>query len=492
MDQTQQAVDDARHAKIDPATVAEVWRKAKEACGYSWSSVLQHEMDQSIQEMASLSEKQARAPKLEKDTATAKDQSQASTEPSMEELELDVIKGTVPCKLATTEADAYQLDNDVQYKKWPRECKSRDIAISVPVLDHHVDRVMVECNPNLDNPWLRPDRPGAEDFYMLAFILRNPSATKGVTIDVNRFDLIMRDAGSGSGTPTDVKSIHVATFEERKTKRIFCNPFPIKLAPKERFVAQLLFSSTKHVPWLLVDEEGGAVIDIRRAYIKEYNGYCGRDHGSGPVVNPESVSDVHATGSDDARMKPPPAKAVGVFSGNGHYVDRKAGKGCVVVEDCDLTLVVDALGNVTWRGNSALDIICTGEAPHPTVCAHAGNGTLGQEDGRLTLDLVPTGARGVSMSGLDKHVWLCGNVRIEVPSTVELGGSCVRLGIGAADGGGVAATNTACRMSHPWETLRNASVRLREGALDLPHWGGRRRLLLKSVGTVARTVPVPK
>lgn len=226
-------------------------------------------------------------------------------ESSAEDSLLTMLKWTKTakrCALTTTPEDARRIGRgDLDFKKEPRECRGREIALSVPIIKHHGDAMITMCDGPAAGHRLTSGHPGTDALYQMSFRVRNTSKTKAIHIDLSDFHLVMRDPGV---SPPSEKSVEVAGFLERATKRNLCQEDPLSLDPEYETYIEILYMASKHVPWLLVDFEHGIVVDISHAYIWEMHESCGRDHGNGKRVAPRVADESVSVGPGDRPPNP--------------------------------------------------------------------------------------------------------------------------------------------------------------------------------------------
>ena len=386
---------------------------------------------------------------------------------------LKLTKTAKRCALTTTPEDARRMERDLDFKKDPRECRGKGIALSVPIIKHHGDGMITMCDGPAAGHRLTSGIPGADALYQVSFRVRNTSKTKAINIDLSNFYLVMRDPGV---SPPSEKSVEVAGFLEKATRRNLCQEDPVSLDPEYETYIGILYLASKHVPWLLVDFEHGIVVDISHAYVWEMRESCGRDHGHGKRVSPNVVDESNPVGPGDR----PPIPA-GVYYGSGHFVDRQAGEGCTVTDDKQLTISVEADSTASWMGFSELRMTCPGQSIDPTRCKHEGSGAVRIERGAPILALATTGSQGITLSGLDRHVWDCRGATITVPTGFEPGPDCLDHGPADADPREKRVAGFLCGATKEWTELEHARVTVRGNTIVVPV-AGKKRLVLKRVG----------
>jgi len=436
---------------------------------------LSQEVEGTHKEVAKV-ETEQQAPAVSADQVKPGMDAENTQGPSAEDPLLTILKLTKTakrCALTTTPEDARRMERDLDFKKEPRECRGRGIALSVPIIKHHGDAMITMCDGPAAGHRLTSGYPGTDALYQVSFRVRNTSKTKAIDIDLSDFYLVMRDPG---GSPPSEKSVEVAGFLEKATKRNLCQDDPVSLDPEYETYIEILYLASKHVPWLLVDLGHGIVVDISHAYVWEMRESCGRDHGHGKRVAPKVVDESIPVGPGDR----PPIRA-GVYYGSGHFVDRQAGEGCTVTEEKQLTLTIEGDSAASWMGFSELQMKCPGQDIAPTRCKHGGSGAVRIERGTPILSLATTGSQGITLSGLDHHVWDCGGARIVVPSGFEPGPGCRALGLAGADPREKSVAGFLCGATKEWTELEHARVTVRGNTIVVPV-SGKKRLVLKRVG----------
>jgi hypothetical protein len=204
-----------------------------------------------------------------------------------------------------------------------------------------------------------------------------------------------------------------------------------------------------------------------------------------PAENDESDKLASETRTHESPPEPPDVRSQvkkvapvppGVYYGTATFKDRD--KGCTFTDDDELSVVVDASGNVEWSGYSEAGMRCPGQVVEPTRCRHRGTGTIERAGKRLLLSLAVAGSQGITFTPLDRQIWSCGRVRIVLPNGVSPSGSCVVLGRPDPEASDVAANNFICAQTNPWRSLEHADITATRSELVVPR-GARRRLVLK-------------
>ncbi len=394
---------------------------------------------------------------------------------------LDLVKGKKACRLITNSGDADRLtagDGKFDYKKRSRECQGNGIAVSMPILTHHADDFITMLDCGALGGHFRSPEPGNKDIYVLTFRVRNTSANADIDLDLTDFYLVMRDPGTKR---PEAKTIALGGYLDKATRRRLCQADPQPLVASDEGIVGMMFLATKHVPWLLVNDERGLYIDISGAYVKEDLEFCGRDHGAGPRVRKRNP--VADTETEAQEATAPPVRP-GVYAGDIHLVDKEAGRGCVAEESRDLTLTIGENGSTWWQGATSLGMTCQGRYSPPTTCRHGGPAFFAVRGKKTVLIGRTAESKGIAESPF-YHLWQCGSKRLAIPAGYEMGNSCVALGTTRLDPTEAVATDLACAASRPWTDLEaGAPITLQGDTLTLPiGWAGaKRKLLLKRIG----------
>jgi hypothetical protein len=171
---------------------------------------------------------------------------------------LAAIKNSRPCKLATTPAEwkAIQSGSRLQKAKKPAQCGARDFVIFFPVIIHDGRTKHYGARECSGVSAFTDDADPSRHLYSIGFSIRNVSQDS-LSLSIGDFYYVSKDPH----VPPTADTIFVAKYQQQAT-RLACQRKVIEIGTGEEDGMEIVYSTPKHSPWLLINPKAGLYVDI--------------------------------------------------------------------------------------------------------------------------------------------------------------------------------------------------------------------------------------